>query len=52
MARIAYPLEMTRRPLEKTLCNCNIRAQVLQKKQVQWNVWNITAASLESFTVK
>jgi len=49
MARIAYPLEMTRRPLEKTSCNCNIRAK---KKKVQWNVWNITAASLESFTVK
>lgn len=28
MAQIAYHLEMTRRPLEKTLCNCNIRAQV------------------------
>lgn len=33
MAQIAYQLEMNRRPLEKTLCNCSNRAQVQHKNK-------------------
>lgn len=50
MAQVACVLETTCRPLEKTLCNYNIRAQV-QHKQDQI-VWNTTAASLETLTMK
>lgn len=41
MAQIAYNLEMTRRPLEKTLCNCNIRAQVQHTNNPLLFLWKV-----------